>query len=103
MPDILRRVGIKAPSDRVYAALSEEKGLTGWWTKNVKASPTVGAVNRFRFGCPPLFFALARARVIEGRENNAVYEEFELLALRSKVNGWLRRQGLQRFVLTPRT
>jgi uncharacterized protein YndB with AHSA1/START domain len=50
MPDILHRVGIKAPSDRVYAALSGEKGLTGWWTKSVKASPTVGAVNRFRFG-----------------------------------------------------
>ena len=50
MPDILHRVGIKAPSEKVYAALSEEKGLAGWWTKNVKASPTVGAVNQFRFG-----------------------------------------------------
>lgn len=50
MLDILHRVGIKAPSDKVYAALSEEKGLVGWWTKNVKASPMVGAVDQFRFG-----------------------------------------------------
>jgi len=50
MPDILHRVGIKASPDKVYAALSEEKGLAGWWTKNVKASPTVGAVHQFRFG-----------------------------------------------------
>jgi uncharacterized protein YndB with AHSA1/START domain len=50
MPDILHRVGIKAPSDKIYAALSEEKGLARWWTKNVKSSPTVGAVNQFRFG-----------------------------------------------------
>jgi hypothetical protein len=37
--------------------------------------------------------ALARARVLEGREKNAVYEEFGLLALRQKINGWLRGQG----------
>jgi uncharacterized protein YndB with AHSA1/START domain len=33
-----------------YAALSEEKELAGWWTTNVKASPTVGTVDQFRFG-----------------------------------------------------
>jgi len=50
MPDILHRVGIKASPNQVYAALSEQKGLAGWWTKNVKASPKVGAVDQFRFG-----------------------------------------------------
>jgi uncharacterized protein YndB with AHSA1/START domain len=39
MPDILHRVGIKAPPDKVYKALTDEKGLAGWRTKNTKASP----------------------------------------------------------------
>jgi uncharacterized protein YndB with AHSA1/START domain len=52
MPDILHRVGIKAAPDTVYKALTESEGLAGWWTKNTKASPAVGAVNQFRFnGC----------------------------------------------------
>ena len=50
MPDILHRVGIKASAEKVFEALSEQKGLAGWWTKNTKASPTVGFVNQFRFG-----------------------------------------------------
>jgi uncharacterized protein YndB with AHSA1/START domain len=49
MPHILHRVGIKSSPDRVYTALSEEKGLAGWWTKDTKASLGVGAVDRFRF------------------------------------------------------
>jgi hypothetical protein len=44
--------------------------------------------------------ALSRARVLEGAEKNAVYQEFELLALRSKLNTWLRGEGLGDFQLT---
>jgi uncharacterized protein YndB with AHSA1/START domain len=50
MPDILHRIGINSSAHKVYQALSEESGLAGWWTKNVTASPTVGAVDQFRFG-----------------------------------------------------
>jgi uncharacterized protein YndB with AHSA1/START domain len=42
MADILHRVGIQASADKVYWALSDEKGLAGWWTKDVQASATVG-------------------------------------------------------------
>jgi uncharacterized protein YndB with AHSA1/START domain len=49
MPDILHRVGIKSSPRKVYEALTEEKGLAGWWTKKTKASPKVGNVNQFRF------------------------------------------------------
>jgi hypothetical protein len=45
--------------------------------------------------------ALSRARVLEGVEKNAVYQEFELMALRSKINTWLKGQGLEKFALTP--
>jgi hypothetical protein len=44
--------------------------------------------------------ALARARVLEGREKDQVYEEFGLLALRQKINGWLKSEGLGQFALT---
>ncbi len=50
MPDILHRVGIRAPAQQVFAVLSEQNGLAGWWTRNVAAAPVVGSVNRFRFG-----------------------------------------------------
>lgn len=43
--------------------------------------------------------ALARARVLEGREKNAVYEEFGLLALRQKVNDWLKGKGFGQLAL----
>jgi hypothetical protein len=45
--------------------------------------------------------ALSRARVLEGVEKNSVYQEFELMALRNKINDWLRANGLAEFALTP--
>ena len=50
MFNIVHRVGIKASTDKVFGALTEEKGLAGWWSKSVTASPVVGAVDKFRFG-----------------------------------------------------
>ena len=49
MADILHRVGIRSSADKVFEALSEEKGLAGWWTQNVKASPEIGAIDQFGF------------------------------------------------------
>lgn len=49
MPDILHRVGIDASAEKVFKAVSEEKGLAGWWTRNVTAPPGVGVVLEFRF------------------------------------------------------
>jgi len=50
VPDILHRVGIRSAPDNIFRALSEESGLAGWWTEEVKALPAVGAINQFRFG-----------------------------------------------------
>jgi len=50
VPDILHRVGIKAPAGQVFRALTEPAGLAGWWTRDVAAEPAAGAVNQFRFG-----------------------------------------------------
>jgi len=50
MTDILHRVELSAPRDRVYAALTDQKGLAAWWTPMVETTPEVGETARFRFG-----------------------------------------------------
>jgi uncharacterized protein YndB with AHSA1/START domain len=50
MPDILHWIGIQAAPRKVYAALTEQRGLAGWWAKNTSASSEVGAILKFRFG-----------------------------------------------------
>jgi uncharacterized protein YndB with AHSA1/START domain len=48
--DIVHVVEIKTTPDRLYEAVTTQQGLTGWWTRSVKAEPKVGAVNEFGFG-----------------------------------------------------
>jgi hypothetical protein len=47
--DIVHSVDIETTPDRLYEAITTQKGLTGWWTPQVKAEPTVGALNEFHF------------------------------------------------------
>jgi uncharacterized protein YndB with AHSA1/START domain len=49
MAEILHKITIAALPATVYAALTEQRGLAGWWTENVRAEPKIGAVCRFRF------------------------------------------------------
>jgi uncharacterized protein YndB with AHSA1/START domain len=49
MPDIIHRVGIKAPISRVYAALSTVEGVAGWWTKETSGYSKVGGTIEVRF------------------------------------------------------
>ena len=49
MADILHMVAIKAPPAKIFAALSEQSGLAGWWTQDVQAEPKVGTIAKFRF------------------------------------------------------
>lgn len=46
MVDILHRVGIVGPREKVYAALTTVEGLAGWWTSDT----TGDGVLEFRFG-----------------------------------------------------
>jgi hypothetical protein len=50
MPDILHYIAITATPTKVYADLTEQKGRSGWWTRDVKAEPKLGAIDQFRFG-----------------------------------------------------
>jgi hypothetical protein len=49
-----------------------------------------------------LLSALSRTRVLEGREKDAVYQEFELLALRSKIHTWNKTHGMEFALTSPR-
>ncbi len=49
MVDILHRIGITAPPDEVYAALTKVDGLASWWTQDTDGDGSVGGTLRFRF------------------------------------------------------
>lgn len=49
MADILHKLEIRAPRERVYEALSTQDGLASWWTKTTKAQAKVGTLAEFTF------------------------------------------------------
>ena len=49
MAEILHRILISAPAERVLALIATAEGVREWWTPNVDAKPEKGFVDRFRF------------------------------------------------------
>ena len=49
MPDIIHRIGIKAPEAKVYEAVSTINGIANWWTDDVKGDSSVGGKILFTF------------------------------------------------------
>ncbi len=49
MPDIVHRITSSADPSTVYAALTTQEGLAGWWTIHAHAEPREGALLQFRF------------------------------------------------------
>lgn len=47
---IYHRLLIEAPVEKVYEAVTTQKGLAGWWTPDTLAKPKVGSILRFAFG-----------------------------------------------------
>jgi uncharacterized protein YndB with AHSA1/START domain len=50
MVDILHRVGVVAPLDDVYKAVTTQDGLAAWWTVDTVDTSTDGGPIVFRFG-----------------------------------------------------
>ena len=48
MPDILHRVGIAAPPERVFAALTSVEGIRGWWSEATQGDAAQGGAFQFR-------------------------------------------------------
>lgn len=47
---ICHRLLIESPVEKVYEALTTQKGLMGWWTPETIAKAEIGSVSRFAFG-----------------------------------------------------
>jgi uncharacterized protein YndB with AHSA1/START domain len=50
MKNYQRTVHINAEPQKVYEAITEQKGLEGWWTADCTVKPQEGSRNTFRFG-----------------------------------------------------
>jgi uncharacterized protein YndB with AHSA1/START domain len=50
MPNIRHTVLIEAEVESVYAAITTQEGLAGWWTPHAIAKPEINTITRFPFG-----------------------------------------------------
>jgi uncharacterized protein YndB with AHSA1/START domain len=48
MPDIVHRIGIRAPLAQVYAAVSSADGVAGWWSRETRAIEGRSLESRFQ-------------------------------------------------------
>ena len=58
MADIHHFITIQAPPERVFEALTTQKGLQSWWTDDTSAEPRLGSVAEFRFNRGALVFRM---------------------------------------------
>lgn len=65
-PAIHHRLLIEKSPDIIYAALTTQEGLSGWWTPQTIARPQVGSVSRFSFG-PDYFKELEVTDLVPGK------------------------------------
>ena len=50
MAEIKHFLSIKASSEKVYRAITEQEGLASWWTRETIAKPQIGSIAEFKFG-----------------------------------------------------
>jgi uncharacterized protein YndB with AHSA1/START domain len=98
MPDIVHRIGIRATPRKVYAALTEQKGLAGWWTRDTSASPQVGAILKFRFGNHG-FNDMKVVRLVPGRQVHWRCVDGAKEWIGTRLSFDLKRQGNRTIVL----
>jgi uncharacterized protein YndB with AHSA1/START domain len=47
--DLIHRIDVAAPAEKVYRAITTEEGIKAWWTADVKMDPHVGGQAVFGF------------------------------------------------------
>jgi uncharacterized protein YndB with AHSA1/START domain len=52
VPDIIHRIGFKAPAEKTFNAFSTLKGLANWWTDEVQGEDRIGGKIAFTFRNP---------------------------------------------------
>ena len=87
MPDIVHRIGIKAPIAKVYTAVSTVEGIAGWWTRETSGGSGGGGTITVRFTTPG------------GEEVGKM--EFEIVKLvPNKEVRWRFRSGPEEWLVT---
>jgi len=66
--DSIHQVGIKAPAEAVFEALTEQDGIKGWWSEHTRAEPAVGAVNEVSFYGGMAVLMLRNAALTPGKK-----------------------------------
>lgn len=69
MAEILHALAIEGTAAKVFEALTQERGLQGWWTRFTRATPEIGQINEFGFNGGAFLF---RMRIDELDENRHV-------------------------------
>jgi uncharacterized protein YndB with AHSA1/START domain len=87
MTDIIHRVGIQAPLQKVYEALSTIEGIAGWWTEQTSGSSQIGGRITFRF------------LSLEGKEIGRMNMEVRKLEPHKKVH-WTVMEGPEEWIST---
>ena len=90
MADIIHRVGIKASSAKVYAALATAEGVAGWWTRETTGTSKPGGTIDVRFLSP------------QGKEIGGMSMEVVALEPNRKVH-WRFRKGPEEWIGTDAT
>ena len=90
MVNIIHRVGIKAPLQKVYEALATIEGIAGWWTKDTTGISQVGKTIVVRFHSP------------DGKEIGSMNMEVRSLEPGKKVH-WMFTAGPEEWVGTDAT
>lgn len=87
MAHIIHRVGIKAPVQKVFEALSTTKGIAGWWTEDTTGNSELGETIVVRFFSP------------EGKEVGSMHMEVKALDPIKRVE-WFFTAGPEEWIRT---
>lgn len=87
MVNIVHRVGIKAPAQKVYEALATIKGIAGWWTQDTSGTSEIGKTIVVRF------------LSLEGKELGSMHMEVKALEPGKKVQ-WTFTAGPEEWIGT---
>lgn len=67
MSDILHQLSIRATPAQIYHAITDRKGLSHWWTRNVNAEPLVNSIAEFIFDHGNITYRMKIVKLIPGR------------------------------------
>ncbi len=87
MVNIKHRIGIKAPVEKVYKALTTIEGLAGWWTADTSGNASMGEDIHFRFSSP------------DGKELGSMTMHVKLLEENETVH-WVCKAGPEEWIDT---